>query len=50
LDLNETLRRRLMGYTLIHRYVKLEDLVPAIPQAREATELEQLARILWPVC
>jgi hygromycin-B 7''-O-kinase len=49
-DLNEALRRRLMAYTFVHRYVKLEDLMPAIPQARQATELEELARVLWPVC
>ncbi len=49
-DLNGALRRRLMAYTFIHRYVKLEDLMPAIPQARQATEMEKLARVLWPVC
>lgn len=49
-DLGEALRRRLMAYTLIHRYLKLGDLTTAIPEARGAGGLEDLARILWPVC
>jgi hygromycin-B 7''-O-kinase len=49
-DLNGELSRRLMAYTLVHRYVKLKDLMTVVPQAREATRLEELAQVLWPVC
>jgi hygromycin-B 7''-O-kinase len=48
-DLTEELCRRLMAYTLVHRYVKLEDVMTAIPRAREATGLVELAHLLWPV-
>jgi hygromycin-B 7''-O-kinase len=49
-DLNKELRRRLMAHTLVHQYLKLEDVMTVVPQARRATSLEELARILWPVC
>ncbi|MCD6291262.1 MAG: aminoglycoside 3'-phosphotransferase/choline kinase family protein [Anaerolineae bacterium] len=48
--LNEVLRQRLMAYTLMHRYVRLADVIAAIPHARNATGLEELAHIIWPVC
>lgn len=48
--LDEGLGRRLMAYTLIHRYVKLEDVVAMIPEARRADSLEALTRAVWPVC
>jgi hygromycin-B 7''-O-kinase len=48
--LDEGLGRRLMALTLMHRYVKLEDLTALVPAARRATCLEELARALWPVC
>ena len=48
-DLNEELRHRLMACTLVHQYVKLKDLMAAFPEARRATGLEELARVLWPV-
>lgn len=48
--LDEALRRRLMAYTLLHRYVRLNDILTLVPRAREAGGLEELARTLWPVC
>jgi hygromycin-B 7''-O-kinase len=47
--LNEALGRRLMAYTLLHRYVRLDDILTLVPRAREAGSLEELARTLWPV-
>jgi hygromycin-B 7''-O-kinase len=49
-DLNAAFRRRLMTFTLLHRYVKLQDLVTVVPQAGRTTSLEALAEALWPVC
>jgi hygromycin-B 7''-O-kinase len=48
--LDDTLRRRLMSYTLLHRYVKLEYALGAIPEAGGARDIEELARVLWPLC
>jgi hygromycin-B 7''-O-kinase len=49
-ELNKELRRRLMAFTLLHRFVQLEDVVKMVPQARGDTVLEELAQVLWPVC
>jgi hygromycin-B 7''-O-kinase len=48
--LDETFRRRLMCWTLLHRYVKLADLLKAIPGSRDARNLNEFARALWPIC
>jgi hygromycin-B 7''-O-kinase len=48
-DLTEELCHRLMAYTLVHRYLKLKDVMTTVPQARRATGLEELAHLLWPV-
>ncbi len=42
--------RRLMAYTLVHRYVTLADVLNAVPLARGTDSLESLAHIVWPVC
>lgn len=47
-ELDDCLRRRLMMYTLLHRYVKLGEVLPPIPQASGAGDLEELSRIMWP--
>jgi hygromycin-B 7''-O-kinase len=49
-ELNWALSRRLMAFTLLHRFVKLADILNIVPQARGITDLEHLTRILWPVC
>lgn len=49
-ELGETFRRRLMSLTLLHRYVNLADLESVVPAARGAESLEDLARLLWPLC
>lgn len=49
-DLDDVLRRRLMAYTLLHRYVKLEDILVGIPDGRRARSLEELVPVLWPLC
>jgi hygromycin-B 7''-O-kinase len=48
-ELNNDFGRRLMAFTLIHRYVKLHDILRIIPGARRAQGLEELARVLWPL-
>jgi hygromycin-B 7''-O-kinase len=47
--LDETLCRRLMAYTLIHRYVDLTSVFSEIPQAVEAANLDELAQRVWPI-
>jgi len=48
--LDETLRRRLTAYTLMHRYVRFEDVIAAVPKAGAASNLDELASVIWPVC
>ena len=48
--LDQAFCRRLMAYTLVHRYVKLADVLDMTPQAHTAASLEELARMVWPVC
>jgi hygromycin-B 7''-O-kinase len=48
-DLNAELCHRLMAYTLVHRYVKLQDILAVFPQAHRAVRLGELARVLWPI-
>jgi hygromycin-B 7''-O-kinase len=48
--LDDRLRRRLMAYTLMHRYVRLEDVIAMVPEAASADSLEDLAGAVWPVC
>jgi hygromycin-B 7''-O-kinase len=47
--LGETLRRRLMAYTLMHLYAGVEDLRRTVPDAAAAESIEELARVLWPL-
>ena len=48
--LDESLCRWLMGYTLVHQYVELAYVLNTTPQAHTAASIEELARIVWPVC
>ena len=47
--LDQSLSRRLMAYTLIHRYVDLAAVISLIPQARSAANLDELALLVWPL-
>jgi hygromycin-B 7''-O-kinase len=47
--LNQNLSQQLMAYTLIHRYVDLAAVLSLIPQARNATNLNELAHLVWPL-
>mgnify|MGYP001821812781 FL=1 len=46
---NQCLSRRLMAYTLIHRYVDLAAVLSLVPQARNAANLDELASLVWPL-
>ena len=46
---DEALCRRLMAYTLIHRYVDLTSVLTAVPQAQNAANLDEFARLVWQV-
>ena len=46
---NHRLSRRLMAYTLIHRYVDLATVLSLVPQARNAASLDELASLVWPI-
>ena len=46
---NQRLSRRLMAYTLIHRYVDLAAVISMVPQARKAANLDELASLVWPL-
>jgi hygromycin-B 7''-O-kinase len=48
-SLDGALCRRLMAYTLIHRYVDLATVLLLMPQAQNAANLEELAQLVWPV-
>ena len=47
--LDENLCLQLMAYTLIHRFVDLTSVLSSVPQARNAANLDELARLVWPV-
>jgi hygromycin-B 7''-O-kinase len=47
--LDDTLCRRLMAYTLMYRYIDLPAVLAAVPQGRDAANLDKLARLIWPV-
>lgn len=47
---DETFCRRLMAYTLIHRFVDLTSVLSAVPGAQKAANLDELAGLVWPVC
>lgn len=47
--LDQSLSRRLMAYTLIHRYVDLAAVLSLVPQARKAANLDELASLVWPL-
>jgi hygromycin-B 7''-O-kinase len=47
--LDQSLSRRLMAYTLIHRYVDLAAVISMVPQARNAANLDELASLVWPL-
>jgi hygromycin-B 7''-O-kinase len=49
-NLDENLQRRLMAYTLMHRYVTLDYVLTAVPEARGSAGVEDLAGLVWPVC
>jgi hygromycin-B 7''-O-kinase len=48
-ELDESLVHRLMAYTLLHRYVELNDVLSLIPRAKNAPSLQELSRIIWPI-
>ena len=48
-NFDETFCRRLMAYTLMHRFIDLTSVLLSVPQAREAANLDELARLVWPV-
>ena len=47
--LNQVFGRRLMAYTLLHRFVDLASVLSAVPQARTAESLDELAQLIWPL-
>lgn len=47
--LDKTLARRLMAYTLIHRYIDLASVLSVVPQAREAANMDELTQLVWPL-
>jgi hygromycin-B 7''-O-kinase len=46
---NQRISRRLLAYTLIHRYVDLAAVLSMVPQARNAASLDELAHLVWPL-
>ena len=48
-EFTEAFRHRMMAYTLIHRYLRLSDVLEAVPQSRGARRPEELADLFWPV-
>ena len=48
-DLDQSLCRRLMAYTLVHRYIDLTSIISLIPQASDAISLPELADLVWPL-
>jgi hygromycin-B 7''-O-kinase len=48
-DFTEAFRHRMMAYTLIHRYLRLSDVLEAVPEAGGARSPEELADFFWPV-
>ena len=47
--LDQNLSRRLMAYTLVHRFVDLAAVLSLIPHASSAANLDELAHLVWPL-
>jgi hygromycin-B 7''-O-kinase len=47
--LDQSLSRRLMAYTLIHRYIDLTTILALVPQGQTGANLDELAGLVWPL-